>query len=131
MFPWNCAKNISSNILEHTRSRPSPCRAIEGFTLFRTAPMNQRYVNGVDVVVRRNGVHKCCPKPIWERNNTCLTVIVAIGPTVITQQIMTEHSSGFNSIGFVASDQVKTIELSCSSSVLHLETRQPVDSPPL
>ena len=35
---------------------------------------------------------------------------------------MTELSSGFNSIGFVASDQVKTIELSWSSSVLHLET---------
>ena len=52
----------------------------------------------------------------------CLTALAAIGSTVITQQIMTELSSGFNSIGFVASDQVKTIELSWSSSVLHLET---------
>ena len=84
--------------------------------------MNQRYVNGVDVVVRRNGVHKCCPQPMWERNKTCLTALAAIGSTVITQQIMTELSSGFNSIGFVASDQVKTMELSWSSSVLNLET---------
>ena len=35
---------------------------------------------------------------------------------------MIELSSGFNFIGFVASHQVKTIELSWSSSVLHLET---------
>ena len=76
----------------------------------------------VDIVVRRNGVHECCPKQILERNRTCLTALAAIGSTVITQQIMTELSSGFNSIGFVASDQVKTIELSWSSSVLHLET---------
>ena len=79
-------------------------------------------VDGVDVVVRRNGVHKCCPQPVWERNKTCLTALAAIGSTVITQQIMTALSSGFNSIGFGASDQVKTIELSWSSSVLHLET---------
>ena len=76
----------------------------------------------VDIVVRRNGVHECCPKQILERNRTRLTALAAIGSTVITQQIMTELSSGFNSIGFVASDQVKTIELSWSSSVLHLET---------
>ena len=79
-------------------------------------------MDGVDVVVRRNAVNECCPKPILERNKTCLTVLAAIGSTVITQQIMTKLSSGFNSIGFVASDQVKTIELSWSSSVLHLET---------
>ena len=76
----------------------------------------------VDIVVRRNGVHECCPQTIWKRNRTCLAALAAIGSTVITQQIMTELSSGFNSIGFVASDQVKTIELSWSSSVLHLET---------
>ena len=79
-------------------------------------------VNGVNIVLRRNAVHKKCPQQIWERNKTCLTALAAIGSTVITQQIMTELSSGFNSIGFVASDQVKTTELSWSSSVLHLDT---------
>ena len=64
-------------------------------------------VNGVDIVVRRNGVHECCPQTIWKRNRTCLAALAAIGSTVITQQIMTKLSSGFNSIGFVASDQVK------------------------
>ena len=76
----------------------------------------------VDIVVRRNGGARMLPQPIWKRNRTCLAALAAIGSTVITQQIMTELSSGFNSIGSVASDQVKTIELSWSSSVLHLET---------
>ena len=75
MFPWNYANNISGNILKHTRSRPSPCWAIEGFTPFRTASMNQRYVNGVDVVVGRKVVHKCCPSKFGKetkRDKTCV-----------------------------------------------------------
>ena len=68
------------------------------------------------------GCTNVAPSKFGKKNRTCLTVLAAIGSTVITQQITTELSSGFNSIGFVASDQVKTIELSWSSSVLHLET---------
>ena len=67
------------------------------------------------------GCTNYAPANLGKKRNVS-NVLAAIKSTVITQQIMTELSSGFNSIGFGASDQVKTIELSWSSSVLHLET---------
>ena len=81
-------------------------------------------VNGVDVVVRRNGVHKCCPQQIWESNKTCLTALAAKLLSINSHHPTdtAELSSGFNSIGFGASHQAKTIKLSWTSSVLHLET---------